>query len=80
MGQKGRCGTSFCMRISGNFQDIDITVELWQGEADAVVPPSHGHYQAESLVNGRAMFLPEEGHFSLPVNHMNEMLCSLLDR
>lgn len=34
-----------------NFQDIDITVELWQGEADAVVPPSHGHYQAESLAS-----------------------------
>lgn len=60
-------------------QDIDLPVHLWQGEADATVPPSHMRHQAKVLPNGRARFLADEGHFSLPINHMDEIMATLFN-
>lgn len=56
---------------------IRVPITLWQGGADLVVPPAHGHYQSLELANGSLRLLPEEGHFSLPINHMDEILADL---
>ncbi len=58
-------------------QDIRPRVQLWHGEADALVPPAHGRYFATALPNAAAKFLPGEGHFSLPVKHMDMILRAL---
>jgi pimeloyl-ACP methyl ester carboxylesterase len=59
-------------------KDISIPVNLWHGEEDVSVPPSMGRYQARSIPNCRAVFHAGEGHFSLVINHMEEILSDLL--
>jgi len=55
-------------------EDISIEVHLWHGEDDTVVPPAMGRYLAEAIPNCQAMFIPDEGHFSLLPNHVDEIL------
>ena len=57
---------------------VQVPVDLWHGEADAVVPPEMGRYVASRLKNCRARFLPGEGHFSLPLAHMDVILSALV--
>jgi pimeloyl-ACP methyl ester carboxylesterase len=52
-------------------------VQLWHGERDATVPVAHGRYLAQTLPHCRAFFFPQEGHFSLPILRMEEILGSL---
>lgn len=58
-------------------EEIAMPVHLWHGEADATVPAAMGHDQADRLADCRARFLPGEGHFSLIVNHLDEILATL---
>jgi pimeloyl-ACP methyl ester carboxylesterase len=55
-------------------QDISTKVHLWHGENDNNVPGSVGHYVANAIPDCQAVFYEEEGHFSLPYKHMNEIL------
>ena len=57
--------------------NINITVNLWHGNDDRVVPSSHALYLNDTLAKTRARFLPHEGHFSLPINHMEDILKQL---
>lgn len=57
---------------------VQVPVDLWHGEADAVVPPEMGRFVASRLKNCRARFLPGEGHFSLPFAHMDVILSALV--
>jgi pimeloyl-ACP methyl ester carboxylesterase len=59
-------------------QDIPVQVHLWHGENDNNVPGSVGHYVAEAIPNCQAHFFEDEGHFSLPYNHMREILSVLV--
>ena len=61
-------------------EGIAMEVHLWQGEVDKNVPPSMGHYQARAIPNCRANFYPDEGHISLAVNHIEEILATLVAR
>jgi pimeloyl-ACP methyl ester carboxylesterase len=58
--------------------EIFVPVCLWHGEADAVVPPSMGRAQAEAIPDCQATFVAGEGHFSLPINHMEKILARML--
>lgn len=58
-------------------EDITLPVELFQGELDVNVPVGMGRYQASAIPNCRAHFYPEEGHLSLALNRMGEILASL---
>jgi pimeloyl-ACP methyl ester carboxylesterase len=60
-------------------QDITAEVHLWHGEQDLKVPVSVGRYVADAIPNCRATFLEDEGHLSLPYNHMREILGSLVE-
>lgn len=44
-------------------------VAIWHGGADRVVPPAHGRWLAAAIPHARGHWPPDEGHFSLPVNH-----------
>ncbi len=51
-----------------------MEVQLWHAEDDTIVPPAMGRYLAETLPRCQARFLPNEGHFSLLPNHIEEIL------
>ncbi len=57
--------------------EIRAQVYLWQGEADVLVPPAMGRYQAEQIPGSRARFFPGEGHL-LVVDHMGEIMDEFL--
>ncbi len=58
-------------------EDISMPVFLWQGDADANVPVSMGHYQAHAIPNCHATFYAGEGHL-LCIDRMPEILSALL--
>ena len=59
-------------------EDIAREVHLFQGEQDRNVPPSMGRYQAQALPNCRSHFYAGEGHISLVMNRLDEILGVLL--
>ena len=54
--------------------EIRVQTRIWHGEKDTVVPPSMGHMLADEIPACRAMFYPEDGHFSIIVHRMSEIL------
>lgn len=56
---------------------IATPVRLWHGEADITVPVTMGRYVASRLGGCRATYYPDEGHFSLSVNHARAILGDL---
>ena len=58
-------------------EEIALTVDLWHGEADPIVPVVHARAMAKQLPRLRPVILPGEGHFSLPINHMESILLTL---
>ncbi|MFC1968499.1 alpha/beta fold hydrolase [Chloroflexota bacterium] len=59
-------------------QDITAEVHLWHGELDLNVPISAGRYVADNIPNCHAKFLPDEGHFSIIPNNIEEILIVLV--
>jgi len=53
---------------------IRCPVMLWHGEADHEVPVTMARRLAARLSTVRTWFLPDEGHFSLPVRHQHAIL------
>ena len=60
-----------------NLHDIQAGVHLWHGEQDLNVPISVGRYTAETIPNCEAKFFVNEGHVTLPHNHIGEILSTL---
>jgi pimeloyl-ACP methyl ester carboxylesterase len=60
--------------------DIRVPVRLWHGEQDVVVPPVMAHRLADEIPACRAVFDPEEGHFSTIVKRLAEILAELSRR
>jgi pimeloyl-ACP methyl ester carboxylesterase len=58
--------------------DIHIPVSLWHGEQDVVIPPAMGRYLANAIPNCRATFYPDDGHFSLAFDRLEEILKAAL--
>ncbi len=61
-----------------NPAEIDVPVFLWHGEADRMVPSRFGHFLDQTIPGCRSWFMENEGHYSLPVNHMEEILTTLV--
>ena len=59
-------------------QDIAMKVYLWYGERDRNVSPAMGRYLEATLPNSDASTYPSEGHFSLIINHAEEILSVLM--
>ncbi|MDP6965493.1 MAG: alpha/beta hydrolase [Acidimicrobiales bacterium] len=57
--------------------DLNIPVSLFQGEVDIDVPASMARYQAELIPDCELNLYPNDGHFSLLVNHIDEIIASL---
>jgi pimeloyl-ACP methyl ester carboxylesterase len=58
-------------------EEIAMEVAIWYGGRDRTVPPSVGAAQAAAIPRRRVHFLPGEGHFSLPCNHIGEILAAI---
>ena len=59
-------------------EDIRIPVYLWHGEMDAMCSINMGRSVAKSIPDCRSKFYPQEGHFSLIVNHYEELLGAIV--
>jgi pimeloyl-ACP methyl ester carboxylesterase len=53
--------------------EIEPEVHLWQGEADTLVPPAMGRYQASQIPHSHLTLLPGEGHL-LIIDRMPDLL------
>lgn len=56
---------------------IRVPFHLWHGEQDTTVPVEMGRWLAREVAGCRARFYSDEGHFSLPVRRMDEILAAL---
>lgn len=57
---------------------VSVPVQLWHGRADTTVPQSSGEYLARLIPAAQLWLLPDEGHFSLMVDHPEEILERLI--
>jgi pimeloyl-ACP methyl ester carboxylesterase len=80
---QGSAGALQDLRLFANpwgfqLQEIGVSVTFWHGEADHVVPTSHTRFHAMRLPLASARYLRDEGHFSLPINHAEDILRGLM--
>lgn len=54
--------------------DVRVPVSLWQGEDDRMVPYAHGSFLAERLPRVSAHLLPGEGHLTISVGKLADVL------
>jgi pimeloyl-ACP methyl ester carboxylesterase len=57
---------------------IQTPVAVWQGGADRMVPMAHGAWLAAHIPGAQVHLLPEEGHLSLALNKIGDVLDGLL--
>ena len=55
-------------------QEIKMTVHLWYGEADRDTPIAMGRSLAAAIPKSQAHFYPDEGHLSVFVNHLENIM------
>ncbi len=58
-------------------REVTFPISLWHGEKDVWASPAMGRYLARSIPTVNATFCPKEGHFSLGVKFMTEILTRL---
>ena len=80
--RQGSRGAAYELRLYSRkwgfrLRDIAMPVHLWQGDADANVPPAMGRYLAAKIPGCRATFYPGEGHL-MAIDRMPEILAALL--
>jgi pimeloyl-ACP methyl ester carboxylesterase len=56
-----------------DLEDIQVPVQLWHGDEDAVIPLHHGRYLASAMPGATLRLCPGEGHM-LMWNHLPEIL------
>jgi len=58
--------------------EIKSPVTVWQGDVDLMVPYAHGVWQSQTIPNARARLLPGEGHLSIGVGKLEEIIDDLI--
>jgi pimeloyl-ACP methyl ester carboxylesterase len=59
-------------------EDVSVPVRLWHGKEDRAFAVRLAQDIANRLPNCRARFIENEGHYSLPIRHMHEILQDLI--
>ncbi len=59
-------------------EDIHVPVRLWHGTKDRAFSTGVAEYVASRLPNCKARHVEGEGHYSLPIRHMREILADLI--
>ena len=57
--------------------DVTVPVSVWQGSEDLMVPFAHGQWLVEHLPTARAHLLQGEGHLSVVVGRIGDVLAEL---
>jgi pimeloyl-ACP methyl ester carboxylesterase len=60
------------------FGDVTVPTFLWQGDADLMVPFAHGEWLVEQLPGVTAHLIAGEGHLSITVGRLDDMMDELL--
>lgn len=60
-----------------DLSEIHFPIALWYGKNDKMAPYYRGHYYNRTLDNSTLKLIPDEGHFSLIRNHLEEILIEL---
>ncbi len=58
-------------------EEVRVPVRIWQGLADNIVPPAMAYHLAAALSYSEVRSLPDEGHLSLIVRHLDAVLADL---
>src|SRR5256714_8226973 len=59
-------------------EDIDVPVRLWHGTEDRAFSVGVAEYMASRIPNCELRLVEGEGHYSLPIRHMREILSDLI--
>ncbi|HVI81474.1 MAG TPA: alpha/beta hydrolase [Chthoniobacterales bacterium] len=59
-------------------EDVDVPVRLWHGTEDRAFSIDVAKYVAERLPTCVPRFIEGEGHYSLPIRHIREILADLI--
>jgi pimeloyl-ACP methyl ester carboxylesterase len=59
-------------------EDVDVAVRLWHGKQDRAFSVEVAKAVAKRLPNCTARYIDNEGHYSLPIRHMREILQDLI--
>ena len=60
------------------FEDVRVPVRLWHGREDRAFAVRLAEEVANRLPNCKARFMENEGHYSLPIRYMREILQDLI--
>ncbi|MCI0505810.1 MAG: alpha/beta hydrolase [Gammaproteobacteria bacterium] len=60
-------------------QGINGHVDIWHGDADDIVPVSHGQFLHQHLPHSTFTVMPGQAHFSLPITCADTILAALKD-
>lgn len=69
---------AFDMPWGFSLDEISIPTSIWQGSADLMVPFAHGAWLSTALPQAKAHLVVGEGHFSIGVGALDQMLDELL--
>ncbi|MEW8486921.1 MAG: alpha/beta hydrolase [Candidatus Thiodiazotropha sp.] len=58
--------------------EVGVPIQLWHGTADETVPLLHGRTLAAGLADSDLRIVEGEGHFSLPIDHMDQIQQQLI--
>jgi pimeloyl-ACP methyl ester carboxylesterase len=61
-----------------NLAEVAIPIQIWHGTADETVPILHSQTLAAELADCSLQLAEEEGHFSLPIDHMDKIQQQLI--
>ncbi len=61
-----------------DLSEIEIPTGIWQGTEDLMVPPAHGQWLSAKVPGASAHVIPDEGHLSIGVGALDEMLDELV--
>jgi pimeloyl-ACP methyl ester carboxylesterase len=61
-----------------HLEEVDVPVRLWHGKQDRAFSFRVAEETAKRLPNCVARYVENEGHFSLPIRHMREILADLI--
>jgi pimeloyl-ACP methyl ester carboxylesterase len=59
--------------------EIAVPTTIWIAGRDLMVPPAHGRWLAEHVPGAQRLELPEEGHVSIFVRHIDDMVRRLAE-
>jgi len=59
-------------------EDVDLPVRLWHGREDRAFSIRLAEEAAKRLPNCKARYIENEGHYSLPIRHVREILADLI--